>query len=141
MSLKIVKPIKMKKFFVLFSLVIFACESENYNIINNDDFVIVERANAPFLKFSKLSGVSIIYEKSIPFKDLNKNKKLDKYEDWRLSSEERAIDLASKLSLNQIAGLMLYSSHQSLPGRSMGGWMTALYSDLPMIKVMQSLAI
>ena len=84
----------MKKIFVLFALIISACESENYNIINSDNFIIVERENAPFLKFSKLSGVSIIYEKSIPFKDLNKNKKLDKYEDWRLSSKERAIDLA-----------------------------------------------
>ena len=121
----------MKKIFVLFALIISACESENYNIINSDNFIIVERENAPFLKFSKLSGVSIIYEKSIPFKDLNKNKKLDKYEDWRLSSKERAIDLASKLSLNEIAGLMLYSSHQSLPGRSMGEWMKALYNGLP----------
>ena len=121
----------MKKIFVLFALIASACESENYNVINSDNFITVERGNAPFLKFSRLSGVSIIYEKSVPFKDLNKNKKLDKYEDWRLSSEERAIDLASKLSVNEIAGLMLYSSHQSLPGRSMGEWMSSSYNGLP----------
>ena len=121
----------MKKIFIFFALIISACESENYDIISSDNFITVERGNAPFLKFSKLSGVSIIYDKSIPFKDLNKNKKLDKYEDWRLSSEERAIDLASKLSLNEIAGLMLYSSHQSLPGRSMGAWMSSSYNGLP----------
>ena len=55
----------MKKLFVLFILFITACNSENYNIISSDKFVTVERANDEFLKFSKLSGVSIIYEKSI----------------------------------------------------------------------------
>ena len=73
----------MKKIFIFFALIISACESENYDIISSDNFITVERGNTPFLKFSKLSGVSIIYDKSIPFKDLNKNKKLDKYEDWR----------------------------------------------------------
>ena len=46
---------------------------------------------------------------------MNKNGKLDKYEDWRLSAEERAKDLASKMSVEQIAGLMLYSAHQAIP--------------------------
>jgi beta-glucosidase len=51
------------------------------------------------------------------FKDLNKNGKLDIYEDWRRSTEERAKDLAARLradedGVHQIAGLMLYSAHQ-----------------------------
>ena len=37
------------------------------------------------------------------------------YEDWRLSPEERAADLAGRLSREEIAGLMLYSSHQVVP--------------------------
>ncbi len=45
------------------------------------------------------------------FKDLNKNGELDPYEDWRLSYEERASDLAGKLELENIAGLMLFSAH------------------------------
>lgn len=45
------------------------------------------------------------------FKDLNKNGELDAYEDWRLSYEERAADLAGKLELENIAGLMLFSAH------------------------------
>lgn len=54
------------------------------------------------------------------FKDLNRNGKLDRYEDWRLTAEERARDLASKLSVDQIAGLMLYSRHQALPAPAFG---------------------
>jgi len=44
------------------------------------------------------------------FKDLNGNGKLDKYEDWRLSYDERAKDLISKMSLEQKVGFMLISS-------------------------------
>ena len=46
------------------------------------------------------------------FKDMNRNGKLDVYEDWRLSPQKRAEDLAKQLSTEDIAGLMLYSMHQ-----------------------------
>ncbi len=70
------------------------------------------------------SGVKLVFDKGFAFKDLNKNGELDRYEDWRLSPDERARDLASKLSIDEIAGLMLYSAHQSVPAgstRFMGG--------------------
>jgi beta-glucosidase len=44
------------------------------------------------------------------FKDLNKNGKLDPYEDWRISSDARAKDLLSKMSVEQKAGFMLIST-------------------------------
>ena len=50
------------------------------------------------------------------FKDLNRNGVLDPYEDWRLDARTRAEDLARQLSIEEIAGLMLYSSHQAVPG-------------------------
>ncbi|MDD3795095.1 MAG: glycoside hydrolase family 3 N-terminal domain-containing protein [Lachnospiraceae bacterium] len=37
------------------------------------------------------------------------------YEDWRLDARTRAKDLASRLSIPEIAGLMLYSPHQAVP--------------------------
>ena len=46
----------------------------------------------------------------LKFKDLNKNGKLDKYEDWRLPNEVRAKDLLSKMSLEEKAGMMLIST-------------------------------
>ncbi len=67
------------------------------------------------LGYDTASGVKIITSKGFAFKDLNKNGVLDKYEDWRLTADERAADLASKLSIEQIAGLMLYSAHQAIP--------------------------
>ncbi|AUD01556.1 glycoside hydrolase family 3 protein [Spirosoma pollinicola] len=72
------------------------------------------------LGYSAASGVKLLIDKGLAFKDLNKNGKLDKYEDWRLPADARAKDLASKLSVEQIAGLMLYSKHQPIPAAAGG---------------------
>lgn len=50
------------------------------------------------------------------FKDMNSNGALDVWEDWRLSPEERAADLAPQLTADQISGMMLFSGHESAPG-------------------------
>ncbi len=84
------------------------------------DFNLVKNVGGETLGYHPDSGVKLITANRFAFKDLNKNGKLDPYEDWRLSDKERAEDLASKMSVEQIAGLMLYSGHQSIPGRR--GW-------------------
>ena len=81
---------------------------------------LVTNQGGPVLGYASGSGVKIIEVDGLAFKDLNKNGKLDPYEDWRLSTDVRARDLASKLSLEQIAGLMLYSRHQPIPGPANG---------------------
>jgi len=40
-------------------------------------------------------SAAIIEKRGLKFKDLNKNGKLDKYENWRLTPEERSLDLHS----------------------------------------------
>ena len=47
---------------------------------------------------------------SLQFKDLNKNGKLDAYEDWRLPYNTRAKDLLSKMSVEEKVGFMLIST-------------------------------
>ena len=84
------------------------------------DFVIITQENGKTLGYSPASGVQILTVDGLKFKDLNRNGKLDKYEDWRLPAKERAQDLASQLSIEEIAGLMLYSAHQAIPGASAG---------------------
>ncbi len=46
----------------------------------------------------------------LEFKDLNKNGKLDKYEDWRLPQEARIKDLISQMTLEEKIGFMLIST-------------------------------
>ncbi len=50
---------------------------------------------------------TIIEVDGFQFKDLNDNGKLDAYEDWRLSSEERAKDLVSQMTTGEKVGMML----------------------------------
>ena len=83
--------------------------------LSAQQFFIVKNNNGATLGYSGNSGVKILSAGGLKFKDLNRNGKLDRYEDWRLSVEERAKDLASKMTVEQIAGLMLYSRHQALP--------------------------
>lgn len=96
----------------------------------NETFNIVKNQGGQTLGYSPNSGVKILTVNGLAFKDLNKNGKLDKFEDWRLPIDARAKDLASKLTIQEIAGLMLYSSHQSLPARS-GGYFAGTYNGKP----------
>jgi beta-glucosidase len=84
------------------------------------DISIIRNRGGQTLGYSEKSGVKIIIDDGYAFKDLNKNGKLDPYEDWRLPAETRAKDLASKMSIEQIAGLMLYSRHQPIPAAVAG---------------------
>lgn len=85
-----------------------------------ETFVLAENGNGPVLGYSPHSGVKLLDIDGSKFKDLNKNGILDKYEDWRLLADERAEDLAAQMSVEQIAGLMLYSRHQALPSKPVG---------------------
>lgn len=55
-------------------------------------------------------GVQIIKSQGYEFKDLNKNGKLDQYEDWRLPNEARVKDLISQMTLEEKIGFMLIST-------------------------------
>lgn len=90
----------------------------------------IENTGGQTLGYSPKSGVKILSVDGLAFKDLNKNGKLDRYEDWRLPVAERAKDLASQMSVDQIAGLMLYSRHQSVPAPA-GGYFGGTYNGKP----------
>lgn len=96
-----------------------------------DGYNSVSNQNGPTLGYSSESGVQLLTIDRYAFKDLNQNGTLDPYEDWRLSAEDRAVDLAAKMSIEQIAGLMLYSSHQRIPG---GGFRGSTYQGKPFPK-------
>ena len=69
--------------------------------------IVAQNSVQPFLgaKNSK-----IIKHGKLEFKDLNKNGKLDPYEDWRLPIATRVKDLVSKMTLEEKAGFMLIST-------------------------------
>lgn len=79
--------------------------------LNKSGFMLVENKDGATLSYSPDSGVKLIQVDGFAFKDLNKNGKLDQYEDWRESAEARTQKLAAELTVEEIAGLFLHSNH------------------------------
>ncbi len=112
----------MRKCFILLLVAASVAQAQTKLVETNltDKIKVIKVNDQIALGYSTASGVQIIKQDGLPFKDLNKNGKLDKYEDWRLSVAERAKDLASKMTVDQIAGMMLYSRHQAIPAQERG---------------------
>jgi beta-glucosidase len=82
-----------------FALVVFVCSTAAAG--DSPKQPILGHRSAPLLTVVGLT-----------FKDLNRNGKLDPYEDWRLPAEVRTADLVQRMSLEELAGLMV---HGTLP--------------------------
>ncbi len=54
--------------------------------------------------------VTLLTVDGLQFKDLNHSGKLEPYEDWRLTPEERAADLVKRMTLEEKAGVMMHGS-------------------------------
>ena len=63
-------------------------------------------------------AVRVLQIEGLQFKDLNKNGKLDIYEDWRQSPEARAKDLVRQMTLEEKAGAMMHGTART--GGAMG---------------------
>ena len=81
-------------------------------IDSGNGYTIVDNGNGKQLSYSPESGLKLIEKDGYAFKDFEGTGELVPYEDWRLSAEERAEDLAGRISIEQIAGLMCFSAHQ-----------------------------
>ncbi len=84
-------------------------------------FILVQNpGGGKQLTYAKDSGVTLLEAEeggsTYAFKDLNRNGKLDPYEDWRLPNEERAKDLVEQLSVEEVGGLMMASYHFGMMG-------------------------
>ena len=76
-------------------------------------YVLYENEKGPRIG---TAGDKVLVVEGCVFKDLAGTGELLPYEDWRLPYEVRARDLAARLPVEMIAGLMLYSPHQMVPG-------------------------
>ena len=75
-----------------------------FRLYQNPDGPVLGTVSAPILE-----------QDGLFFKDLARTGQLLPYEDWRLPAQTRAEDLAARLSIEEIAGLMMYSPHQMIP--------------------------
>lgn len=88
---------------------------QKWQRIPADGFDRIDNGDGKTLGIAPDSGVPILTVDGYAFKDFLRTGELVPYEDWRLPCEERAADLAERLSIEDIAGLMLYSAHQLIP--------------------------
>ncbi len=104
---------------------LFTTGCRKWNETGADPIKTVLNRDGQTLRYSTISGVKLVIKNGFAFKDLNRNERLDPYEDWRLTADERAKNLAAMMSIDQIAGLMLYSGHQAIPAA--GGRFASTY--------------
>ena len=78
---------------------------------SGNGYTIVDNGDGKQLSYSPDSGLKLIEKDGYAFKDFEGTGELVPYEDWRLTAEERADDLAGRLTIEQIAGLMCFSAH------------------------------
>lgn len=104
--------------FFLALIGVFSCQRQKWTEQQADGYHLIVQKGGATLGYSPSSGIKILYRNGYAFKDLNRNGKLDVYEDWRKPVEKRVVDLAEKMSIEEIAGLMLYSSHEAIPATS-----------------------
>ena len=70
-----------------------SCNGVKWNETTTDyGYNVISQKRGQTIAYSPQSGVEILTVDGYAFKDLNRNGSLDKYEDWRLSAEERAAD-------------------------------------------------
>lgn len=100
---------------MVLSMVSFASAEAKYTTETTaDGWIRVVNEGGATLGYAPESGVTIIESDGYAFKDMNKNGELDPYEDWRLSYEERAVDLVSKMTIEQMSGLRINGAIGSL---------------------------
>lgn len=117
---------------VLLGMTAFAQAQQKWSEAGLDgDIKRVINPGGQTLGYSASSGVRLLTVDGFAFKDLNRNGRLDVYEDWRQPFENRARDLAQKMSVEQIAGLMLYSGHQAVPAGYRGFGPPPTYNGKP----------
>ncbi len=97
----------LKKIAVLFffSLGILFLSSCSFDSSHSEPF-----ENKIVQKLLSYRTIPLLSEHGLQFKDLNKNGRLDIYEDWRLTSEQRVADLVAKMTLAEKAGAMMHAN-------------------------------
>ena len=109
----------MNKIFfpVLLLCILFGCRSRNQiSYEKHDGYNLVIQTEGPVLGYS---SAPVIEVDGFAFKDLDRNGELTPYEDWRLPVEKRAADLASRLTVDEICGLMAFSTAVDAPQADM----------------------
>lgn len=71
---------------------------------------VFAQKSSPLQPLIEHRAVNLLHEKQFIFKDLNKNQKLDVYEDWRQPLDKRVANLVSQMTLEEKVGMLLINT-------------------------------
>ena len=71
---------------------------------------VFAQKSSPHQPLIEHRAVDLLHEKQFIFKDLNKNQKLDVYEDWRQPLDKRVANLVSQMTLQEKVGMLLINT-------------------------------
>ncbi|MCG6187259.1 glycoside hydrolase family 3 protein [Maribellus maritimus] len=78
-------------------------------ILSNSS-ILLAQGTYSFQPNIEARAVNLLHEDKLEFKDLNKNGKLDVYEDWRKPVENRIQDLLDQMTLEEKVGFLLINT-------------------------------
>ncbi|WP_296701901.1 glycoside hydrolase family 3 N-terminal domain-containing protein [Algoriphagus sp.] len=71
---------------------------------------VIAQGTYPYQPKIEARSISLIQQDQLQFKDLNKNNKLDVYEDWRQPLDHRIEDLLMQMTLDEKVGMLLINT-------------------------------
>ena len=110
-------------------LTLSGCVSHWSKYSNRNGMCVREQSGGPVLAWSEDSGLKVMQIGNRYYKDLDRDGQLDVYEDWSRKPEKRAADLVSKLSVEEMAGLMLCSHMQNVPGSDVNHYGGKIFTE------------
>ena len=118
----------MKKLKSIILILAAACACQQYNVTEHEGYNVLTQKGGPALGYS---DVDIIYVDDFAFKDLNRNGRLDVYEDWRKTPAERAEDLVSQMPVEYLSGILTNGHTVNVPGYASMSVSGILYGGKP----------
>lgn len=82
--------------------------SDNWKLVHENHIWKIHNEKGKDLTYNPNSGIQILVEDGFGFKDLNRNGRLDPFEDWRLPMKERVEDFCRRYSLVQKGDVIYY---------------------------------
>lgn len=92
---------------MVFVVTVAVCCRNQVSYEHHDSYSLAIQTKGPTLGYT---SAPLIMVDGLAFKDLDRNGELTPYEDWRLPTSERAADLASRLTTEELCGLMGFTT-------------------------------
>ena len=111
-------------------LLIASCGQE-YTASQYEGYSVISQKGGPSLGYAAGADSLILYVDDHAFKDHNRNGRLDVYEDWRKSPQERAEDLVKQMPVEYLSGILTNGHTVNVPGYSSMSVSGILYNGKP----------